>query len=147
MLKKASVALILSYVLLLGVATSSAVYGVPHAQVSRAGIVGVWIRAEHEGGGTSNEQSGAAEDDTYDLRADGTYEFRASPNRQSPGNLRHSGTWRLLNGGRTLRLQATRRVVRTGERERTLRGNRVILLPIEATGGNSIRINGEEFRR
>ena len=83
--------------------------------------------------------------DFYVLRSNGTYTF--STGMSDTGNLSHSGTWSLLNGGHTLRLHSTRRVVLEGRRRRTLRANKTFRLAIESPDPETITLDGARFYR
>lgn len=97
------------------------------------------FRADLVGNWTSNLG------DFYTLRSNGTYTFTIGDKMM--GNLAHSGTWSLTNGGHTLRLHATRRVVLEGKRRRSLRSNKTFRLAVENLDPETISLDGAHFHR
>lgn len=79
------------------------------------------------------------------LRSNGTYTFNTGNRLAS--NASHSGTWTLRDNRTTLRLRATRRVVREGRRRRTLRINKTFDLAITSKDPETITLDGEVFVR
>ena len=105
----------------------------------RAELVGHWAPVTRNGG--TNPRG-----DNYTLRSNGTYTFKAGAGKRDMGNLQHSGTWRVANNGRTLRLHATRRVVLEGRRRRTLSANRNFALSVVGPNpSGTVTLNGQEF--
>ncbi|RYX81951.1 hypothetical protein EON83_21660 [bacterium] len=84
-------------------------------------------------------------DDHYTIRSNGTYTFTTGD--RLTGNVSHSGTWSLLDGGHTLRLHATRRVVLEGRSSRTLRADKTFRIELENPDFNTIRLDGARFYR
>ncbi len=80
----------------------------------------------------------------YILRSNGTYTFNTGDRLTT--NLSPSRTWSLRDNQTTLRLRATRRVVREGRR-RTLHVNKTFDLAITSGVPNIITLNGEVFTR
>ena len=92
--------------------------------------------------------------DSYNFRSNGTYTFKAGPEKSKGGNVSHSGRWSLLSyknmGADTadgvVQLRATSRVVMEGRRKRTLKANKKFNLTIgfgEVEG--VIGISGQRF--
>ncbi len=83
--------------------------------------------------------------DVYILRSNGTYTFNTGD--RSATNVSHSGMWILRDNRTTLRLRATRRVVREGRRRRTLRINKIFDLAITSRDPETITLDGDVFIR
>ncbi len=63
------------------------------------------------------------------------------------GFMQHSGTWALIDGGRRIRLRATRRIESRNGRQRVRNARRTFVLNIEDIGDGFIAIDGVRFTR
>lgn len=100
------------------------------ASLSRREVVGSWHSARNN---------------KYTFRGNGTYTF-VTGNKAS-GNVSHSGTWKLGNSGRLLRLHATRRIVLEGRKRRTLKANKNFAFEIGTQDPQAgFLLGSEEFR-